>query len=154
MLKNDNSEVESKFRITYSQSVSSAYDISAVFAVIFDKGDRILTVNNTRGWDLPGGHTEPNEEPEEALTRECAEEAYVIITNPVLFMAASNKKTMLFYLADVKVELPFLAEFEATNRTYLHPKEFFELYEGGMPLIAKKVIDEALRVRKRVKTRQ
>jgi 8-oxo-dGTP diphosphatase len=52
-----------------------------VVAVILRRGDQLLLCHRSPGrrwypdvWDLPGGHVEPGERPEDALRREVAEE--------------------------------------------------------------------------------
>ena len=41
-------------------------------------GGRVLFVKHpTRGWEIPGGHLEPDETPEQALLRELKEETGV-----------------------------------------------------------------------------
>lgn len=51
-------------------------NISAVFLVAFRDG-KILSARNERGWDVPGGHREGDEECLAALRREVLEEAGV-----------------------------------------------------------------------------
>src|SRR3989344_3026098 len=58
--------------------------ISAVFLIALD-GSRILVTRNTRGWDIPGGHVEEGETPEEALIREFQEEVGATFSNAVAF---------------------------------------------------------------------
>lgn len=48
--------------------------ISSVFGFIFDNEGRLLLTKNKRGWGLPGGHIEKDEDLEAALHREVAEE--------------------------------------------------------------------------------
>ena len=48
--------------------------VSTALAIAF-AGDRLLMTNLiSRGWDIPGGHIEPGEYPEEAVRREVYEE--------------------------------------------------------------------------------
>lgn len=48
--------------------------VSTVLAIAF-AGDRLLMTNLlSRGWDIPGGHVEPGEYPEEAVRCEVYEE--------------------------------------------------------------------------------
>ncbi len=47
---------------------------TAAFALAFD-GDRLLMTNlRRRGWNVPGGHVEPGESPEDTMRREVYEE--------------------------------------------------------------------------------
>jgi 8-oxo-dGTP pyrophosphatase MutT (NUDIX family) len=49
-------------------------------ALIRDESDRILLVRHVDGpWQLPGGAIDPDETPEEAVRRECREEASIEI---------------------------------------------------------------------------
>jgi len=48
--------------------------VSAVKAYVFRDSNLLLANIASRGWDLPGGHIEANETPEEALVRELREE--------------------------------------------------------------------------------
>jgi len=48
-------------------------NISAVFLVAFQDG-KVLSIQNERGWDIPCGHLEGEEQPFVALQREVFEE--------------------------------------------------------------------------------
>jgi 8-oxo-dGTP diphosphatase len=50
--------------------------MATAYAIAFD-GDRFLMVRHPRrgGWEMPGGHVEPGESPEEAASREFIEES-------------------------------------------------------------------------------
>ena len=56
--------------------------------------DGVILTRNKRGWELPGGHIEIGETPEEALIREVHEEGGVKIDNHFLFgyRVLDNKK--------------------------------------------------------------
>ena len=54
--------------------------VPSVAAIVRDGEGRILLVQGMEGrWQLPGGAVEPDEHPEEALQRECLEEANAIV---------------------------------------------------------------------------
>jgi 8-oxo-dGTP diphosphatase len=48
--------------------------VTAVKIYVFQDGKLLLTHIKTRGWDLPGGHVEMGETPEQAVVRELQEE--------------------------------------------------------------------------------
>src|SRR4051812_21424039 len=48
--------------------------ITSALALAFQGQSILMTNLNARGWDIPGGHLEPGESPEEALHREVMEE--------------------------------------------------------------------------------
>lgn len=54
--------------------------VPTVTAIVRDQEGRILLVQGVEGrWQLPGGAIDPDESPEEALGRECLEEANAIV---------------------------------------------------------------------------
>jgi 8-oxo-dGTP pyrophosphatase MutT (NUDIX family) len=54
--------------------------VPAAAALIRDGGGRILLVRHVEGpWQLPGGAIDPDERPEDAVRRECLEEASIEI---------------------------------------------------------------------------
>ena len=138
---------QNEFRLEVSGTPPQDKTISAVFALAFNELGQLLAVRNERGWDIPGGHVEPGETPEEALHREIAEEAGATIENVKLYLSASAEKSMLFYLADVKDLLPFTAENETDQREFMHPSELIGLYGGGKPELLTQVVAEAMHLR-------
>lgn len=61
--------------------------ITAAIGFIFDDG-KLLMANiqkDNRGWDIPGGHVEKGEMPEETLIREVYEETGVVVQTPKNF---------------------------------------------------------------------
>ena len=59
-----------------------------VAAIVRNESGRILLVQGVEGpWQLPGGAVDPDEHPEEALQRECREEANAIV-RPIRLLAA------------------------------------------------------------------
>jgi 8-oxo-dGTP pyrophosphatase MutT (NUDIX family) len=60
----------------------------SVAAIVRDAEGRILLVQSVEGrWQLPGGAVDPDEHPEEALRRECLEEANADV-QPIRLLAA------------------------------------------------------------------
>lgn len=53
--------------------------ITGAFVLAFREGELVLTNLYKRGWDIPGGHLEPGESPEDAMRRELYEEAGAVI---------------------------------------------------------------------------
>lgn len=51
--------------------------VTSVHGFCFDQGKLLLVDLNHRGGDIPGGHRESGETPEQAFRREALEEAYV-----------------------------------------------------------------------------
>ena len=52
----------------------------SVAAILRDREGRILLVQSVEGrWQLPGGAVDPDETPEDALRRECLEEANAVV---------------------------------------------------------------------------
>jgi 8-oxo-dGTP diphosphatase len=67
-------DTESEVRFIPSNIVP--IDLPKTAAVIYAfKSDELLIIKNQRGWDIPGGHIEPGETPEQAIARELTEEA-------------------------------------------------------------------------------
>lgn len=56
-------------------TASPRLPITAVKIYAFRDGKLLLTNIANRGWDLPGGHIEPDETPDQAVVRELQEEA-------------------------------------------------------------------------------
>ncbi len=66
--------------------------ISAVFILIFDPFGNILVFDNVRGIDIPGGHTNPDEQLLEALNRELREEVvFSVDSGEVLPLAVVHR---------------------------------------------------------------
>lgn len=64
-------------------------DVHHVVAGLLVDADRVLLCHRSahrrwypNAWDLPGGHTGPNERPEEALVRELHEELGILVPEP------------------------------------------------------------------------
>jgi 8-oxo-dGTP pyrophosphatase MutT (NUDIX family) len=87
---------------------------------------------DSRGWDIPGGHMEDSETPEECFAREAMEEAcisgparmigYVLVDNredPAFDEATSKYPAVgcqIFYRMDVESMHDFVQDFESNER--------------------------------------
>lgn len=58
--------------------------VTSVFGVYIEDG-KVALAKNERGWELPGGHVNPDEELASALAREMKEEAGVLVESSTLF---------------------------------------------------------------------
>lgn len=91
-----------------------------------------------RGLNIPGGHTEPGETPEETLHRVAYEEAYVTgelkYTGAIRVDHTENAKFIengkyprigyqLFYRMEITECLPFLRQHETLSRIWVEPEE-------------------------------
>ena len=112
--------------------------ITSVFVFAF-LGDQILfTKHRDRGWDIPGGHIERNETPEDALKREVYEETCAKLKNirafgyfkivlsefnPAILNYPFPESYLLLYIGHVDSLDPFVAEYETQARKFFPPAE-------------------------------
>ena len=112
--------------------------ITAALGLIFE-GDRFLMTQLTqRGWDIPGGHIEPSESPEQAVRREVVEETNATIRDLHLlgyarFNILAPKPDgypyphpvsyQVFYRGKVDQLKPFTPTLEAQSRRLFAPTE-------------------------------
>lgn len=65
-----------------SDQLPEVEQCSAVYCLpVLDSGQRIVLTHNYRKWEMPGGHIEPGETIEQALIRECMEEAGFMVSS-------------------------------------------------------------------------
>lgn len=112
--------------------------ITSVHAYCFWEGKVLLVKVKNRGFNVPGGHIEFNENPAQALKREVYEEGYV--TGNERYIGAievnhqDNKNFIkdgpypevgyqLFYRVDIEQILPFLRKYETLTRIWVEPEE-------------------------------
>lgn len=112
--------------------------ISAVFLIAL-KGSKILAIKNERGWDIPGGHIENGETPEEALIREVQEEAGVVFSNAKLLAIIESDnpdtykdKVMLIYTTQNFTLEEFMPSEDAFSREVIEIENFLEKYRGAV----------------------
>jgi 8-oxo-dGTP pyrophosphatase MutT (NUDIX family) len=129
-----------------SETLPPPSRISAVFVVAF-RGGKILAVRLDRGWDIPGGHREPGEQPLDALAREVMEEAGATLTDPRPFATLSEpgrKSVMVLYAAAAYSLRPFASAPDSRERAELPPDEFLDRYCGERELM-ETLIEMAIR---------
>jgi len=133
--------------------------VTSVHGVCIDQGKIMLVHVTGRGFNLPGGHVEAGESPEETILRECMEEGYVRCANPCLIGAiqVSHEENprfdpngkypligyQLFYRTDVTECLPYLREHECTSRIWVEPGLAAYVMEDHN--LAYLIVEEALR---------
>lgn len=130
--------------------------VTTAFVFTF-AGDRLLMTNLThRGWEIPGGHIESGERPEEAVRREVYEEALAMLGSldllgyrhlrlsdpqPASYRYPSPDSYQAFYWAPLATLLDFLPTAETRGRALFPPGEarslswvqlHRELYEAAL----------------------
>ncbi len=118
---------------------------ASAYSITFNTEGKLLMTDLLEGerpvriLDIPGGHIDPGETPEEAVVRETFEETGVRVK--VLRQVAYKENTinapeppgwrypyptgyMIFYLCEVVEETPFSGNEDAHGRAWLHPEEF------------------------------
>jgi ADP-ribose pyrophosphatase YjhB (NUDIX family) len=105
------------------------------FAFAFLDDRMLMTRLANRGWDIPGGHLEPGESPDQAAIRETLEETQVVVEllelvgiqelevfDPLQRAGWSRPLSVqLFYRCQVVEILPFHPTAEAVGRDFLPP---------------------------------
>jgi 8-oxo-dGTP diphosphatase len=121
-----------------SSQLPSIELISTSLALAFDGNQILMTQLTDRGWDIPGGHIEPGETPEEAVCREVYEETRA--TLKVLHLFAYQKLLLygpkprsynypypenyqVFFYAQVASLDPFIPTAETQGRAFFTPNE-------------------------------
>ncbi|WP_308462037.1 NUDIX domain-containing protein [Planococcus sp. CP5-4] len=112
--------------------------VTSVHGYCFLDEKLVLVQVKGRGFNVPGGHVEKGEVPEQALRREVYEEAY--IAGELTYIGAievdhsenekftENKKYpkvgyQLFYRMDITECFPFLRQYETTARIWVEPEQ-------------------------------
>lgn len=130
--------------------------VTCSFVLAFDGDKLLLTKLNARGWDIPGGHIEAGETPEEAARRELFEETgahvndldflgYEIIRllgdEPEGYKYPYPDSYMVFYCARITSMEDYTENEESAGRELFDPeqarvtgwvKDNLELYEEAL----------------------
>ncbi len=111
--------------------------VSAVFLVAIQDG-RLLSIQNERGWDIPGGHIEGDEDAVQAMRREVLEEAGAEVRFAVpyaVLSSTSSPKVMLFFASDSIALVKFTPSADALARNLLDPLMLISRYYGDRQLL-------------------
>jgi len=106
--------------------------ITAVKAFLISN-KKLLLVDISRGWDIPTGHINENESPEQALIREVMEEAEIIVRSSIVLGYLKSLKIkensrnhiypklsaiLVYGSRDFRVTYPFKGKFESRGRKF------------------------------------
>ncbi len=127
-----------------ADTIPSVSDCSSVYAFVFKNGEFLQTElrkgeRPKRMFDIPGGHIDKDESPEDAVVRETFEETGVIVS--VNKIVAYKKVTLMglkpdnyrysypisymtFYICEVIEETPFEGNEETHGRLWLKFEDF------------------------------
>ena len=111
--------------------------VSAVFLVAFQDG-KVLSIQNERGWDIPGGHLEGEEDSFTALQREVLEEAGAVVNSAkpyAVLSSATSPKVMLFFASNSIELVEFVPSEDALARDLLSLEELLSRYYGDKDLL-------------------
>lgn len=140
-----------------SSEAPAEYTVTSTHGFCFHE-DKVTMVNlESRGWDIPGGHMEHGETPEECFAREAMEEAciagkatmlgYILVDNRNDPAHDSSKYPdvgcQVYYRMDVDTVLPFNQEFEASERAFFPAHQVPEKHDGWN-IINQAILDEAV----------
>lgn len=137
---------EKSTKVTFNISEKPPKEQSAITSVMCAvfKDNKILLVKPKRGWGLPGGHIEKNESPQDALKRECLEEADAEIknikligyweTNKIIELESNrqypDRGYQLLFMADLEKLHSFKKRFEVDARRFASPEEIAALHHN------------------------
>ncbi|MEC0372869.1 NUDIX domain-containing protein [Paenibacillus chibensis] len=131
--------------------------VTSVHGICLHQGLVLAVHVEGRGFNLPGGHVEPGETPEQAFHREVLEEGSVTGTAVYLGKMEVNHEEdehfdpngkypmigyQLFYRMDISEVHPFQREYECLSRIWVEPEEFEHVVQEHR--LVKRVLEEAL----------
>lgn len=72
--------------------------ITSALALVFDGNQLLMTNLTERGWDIPGGHIDSGELPEQTIQREILEETGAYVRDLRVFVSSSFKHRSLKHI--------------------------------------------------------
>jgi 8-oxo-dGTP pyrophosphatase MutT (NUDIX family) len=149
-----------KVKLTWypSKYPEAVEKVTSVHGYCFDGDKVLLAYIRGRGFEIPGGHMEEGESPEEALHREVYEEGRVRGKIAYLGMLEVSHEEnpefdpngkypligyQLFYRMDITATLPFERDNESLTRIWVETSEVKFVLDGHELLLD--ILDEAVR---------
>jgi 8-oxo-dGTP diphosphatase len=154
--------IPNEIALILDDELPPAHLITSALALAFSGHNILMTNLNARGWDIPGGHIEIGESPEEALHREVMEETGALLSQvrllgyqrirllapcPPNYRYPYPESYQTLFLATV-ADLPgFMSTDETRERALFAPHEASslrwvqenrELYDAALGLVTKR----------------
>lgn len=140
-----------------SQTLPEGMTISSAHGFCFYENGIFLVNIDTRGWDLPGGHMEEGETPEECFAREAKEEASIFGPSKLIgYTLVDNREDIYrvpgkypdigvqaFFRMDVEKVVTFDNRFESSDRMLFYPEELPD-YHAGWNVILEEILEAAV----------
>lgn len=135
------------------------YTVSSTCGFCFLDGEVVMVNLDSRGWDLPGGHMEAGETPEECFAREAMEEACISGTSEMIgYLLVDNREDpsfdeatskypavgcQIYFRMDVEQVHDFVQDFESSERA-LFPVESVPGQHGNWNVVSQAILDHAV----------
>lgn len=111
-------------------------NISAVIGIFFDQNYSLLTIQNSRGVDVPGGHKEKGETVEQTITREAYEEAGAVINN-IQIVEEIKTKSGIYHNRNMAFVTGEIISFDRKKAKFMAIPAFLETYTQNKQLMEK-----------------